>query len=218
MPVESDSVCCDLGAESVCSLCFPGDTSTAMLRTALLKTVIGVTLALVVMAVLGFAFEDELAAFAQWVADRLGFVGLAAILLVTDTLITPFPPDALLLVVAKSSMGQDWVFYVGLLGLVSAWAGLQGWAIGRWLGHFGPVQRMFADFKSEHEATLKKYGIWAVLAGAVTPMPFSVTCWAAGMLGMSFWPMLLACLFRVPRFYAYYGIVVTGVSMFNSSL
>jgi membrane protein YqaA with SNARE-associated domain len=186
-----------------------------MIRTALLKTVIAVIIALIVMAALGFAFEDELTAFAQWVADRLGFVGLAAVLMVTDTFVTPFPPDVLLLVVAKSTMGQDWVFYVGLLGFVSAWAGMQGWAIGRWLGHCEPVRRMFGDFKDEHEASLKKYGIWAVLAGAVTPMPFSVTCWTAGMLGMSFWPMLLACLFRVPRFYVYYGIVVTGVSMFN---
>jgi membrane protein YqaA with SNARE-associated domain len=74
---------------------------------------------------------------------------------------------------------------------------------------------MFGEFRTEHEALFKKYGLWAVLAGATTPMPFSVTCWTAGVLGVGFWPMVMACLFRIPRFYLYYGIVVTGVSLFN---
>lgn len=185
------------------------------MRAVLMKTVIAITVALVLMSVLGFAFEHELEVFAQWVADRLGFAGLGAILLVTDTVVTPFPPDVLLIVVAKSAFASDWPWYVGTLGAVSAWAGVQGWAIGRWLGHKPLSRRLFGEFKSEHADMVRKYGLWAVLAGAVTPMPFSVTCWSAGVLGLGFWPVLTACLFRIPRFYLYYGIVAAGVSLFN---
>ncbi len=186
-----------------------------MMRNALLKTIAAVVALTVLMAALGFVFEPQLEAGAQWVAERLGLVGLAAILLVTDTLVTPFPPDVLLLVIAKSALAAEWPVCVGILGVVSAWAGMQGWAIGRWLGHLPFFQRMFGEFRTEHEALFKKYGLWAVLAGATTPMPFSVTCWTAGVLGVGFWPMVMACLFRIPRFYLYYGIVVTGVSLFN---
>jgi hypothetical protein len=37
----------------------------------------------------------------------------------------------------------------------------------------------------------------------------------AGVLGLGFWPVLAASLFRIPRFYLYYGLIVTGVSFFN---
>ena len=161
------------------------------MRPVLVKTFIAVAVVLVLLSVVGFVFEHELELFAQWIADRLGFAGLCAILLVTDTVVTPFPPDVLLIVIAKSAFAQAWPFYVGM------------------------SRRLFGEFKSENADMVKKYGLWAVLAGAVTPMPFSVTCWSAGVLGLGFWPVLAACLFRIPRFYLYYGIVVTGMSLFN---
>lgn len=186
-----------------------------MIRDALFKTVAGILAALVVLGFLGFVYEPELEAFAQWVADRLGFAGLVAVILVTDTFVPPFPNDVLLLVVAKSVLKADWPVYVGILGLVSAWAGIQGWALGRWLGRRSFMRVVFGEFKAEHEDQIRKYGGWAVLAGALTPFPFSVTCWGAGVLGLGFWPVLTACLFRIPRFYLYYGVIVTGVSFFS---
>lgn len=188
------------------------------MRAVLVKTLIAIAVVLVLLSVLGVVFEQELELFAQWIADRLGFTGLCAILLVTDTVVTPFPPDVLLIVIAKSAFAANWPFHVGILGAVSAWAGMQGWAIGRWLGHRPLSRRLFGEFKSEHSDLVKKYGLWAVLGGAVTPVPFSVTCWSAGVLGLGFWPVLAACLFRIPRFYLYYGLIVTGVSVFNGKL
>lgn len=95
---------------------------------------------------------------------------------------------------------------------------MQGWVIGRWLGQRPLSHRLFGEFRNEHSDMVTKYGLRAVLIGAVTPMPFSVTCCSAGILGLGFWPVLAACLFRIPRFYLYYGIVVTSVSLFNGKL
>jgi uncharacterized membrane protein YdjX (TVP38/TMEM64 family) len=86
------------------------------MRAVLVKTFFAIAVVLVLLSVLGFVFEHELELFAQWIADRLGFTGLCAILLVTDTVVTPFPPDVLLIVIAKSAFAQDWPFYVGILG------------------------------------------------------------------------------------------------------
>ena len=48
-----------------------------MIRDALVKTFVGVLSAFVLLGFLGLAYELELEAFAQWVAGRLGFAGLA---------------------------------------------------------------------------------------------------------------------------------------------
>ncbi|MCW5602885.1 hypothetical protein [Nitrosomonas sp.] len=45
-----------------------------------------------VMSALGYLFEEELTVATDWLVSRIGFLGLCLILLVTDTLVTPFPP------------------------------------------------------------------------------------------------------------------------------
>ena len=186
-----------------------------MIRDALIKTVASLCVALVLLGVLGYVFEPELEAFARWVAERLGIAGLAAIILVTDTFIPPFPNDVLLLVIAKSDLKAGWPLHVGVRGMVSALAGILGWALGRWLGRNRFILAVLGEFMAEHENRINKYGFWVVLTGALTPFPFSVTCWGAGVLGLGFRPVLAACLFRLPRFYLYYGVIVTGVSFFG---
>ncbi len=189
-----------------------------MIQHNMLKALIALLAFLVGMAILGFMYEDEMAATTGWVVERVGFVGLAAILMVTDTLVTPFPPDLLLAVIAKSRLAADWPIYVGLLGLVSVIAGMTGYGIGRWLGHFRWSQRLFGEFREDHRSFLRKYGFWGVAIGSVTPLPYSVTCWTAGVLGIQ-WTKVLAAsiLFRVPRFYLYYWLLSTTGRLFSSA-
>jgi NADPH:quinone reductase-like Zn-dependent oxidoreductase len=70
-----------------------------MIQQHLLKARAGLFAFILVMAVLGFTSEAELTAGTTWVVERVGFIGLAAILMVTDTLVTPFRPDILLVVI-----------------------------------------------------------------------------------------------------------------------
>jgi len=175
----------------------------------------GLGLFLLIMGVLGYLFEGQLEAGAHWVVDRIGFAGLALILLVTDTLVTPFPPDILLVVIAKSPLSDNWPLYVGMLGLVSVTAGMTGYGIGRWLGHFEWSRRLFGQFKEDHEAFLRRYGFWAVALGSATPLPYSVTCWTAGVLGVR-WVHVLAAslLFRLPRIFIVYWLLTTTGNFF----
>lgn len=187
-----------------------------MLRDNLLKAGLGVVLFVLAMGVLGVLLEDELTTGTTWVVERIGFVGLCAILLVTDTLVTPFPPDLLLVVIAKSHLSEHWPGYVLVLGFVSVVAGMLGWGIGRWLGHRPIGRRLFGEFKGEHRAFIQRYGFWAVVLGSITPLPFSVTCWSAGVMGLRFAQVLLAALlFRVPRFVVYYWLIVRSGSLFQ---
>jgi membrane protein YqaA with SNARE-associated domain len=187
-----------------------------MVQQHLLKALLFLAAFLLVVAYLGIHFEEELMLGATLVVERIGFAGLAGILLVTDTLVTPFPPDLLLLVIANSPLAEHWWFYVSLLGLVSVAAGMLGWGIGRWLGHLQPVQRLFGGVQEHHREFIRRYGFWAVVLGAITPLPYSVTCWTAGMLGLRGLTVLLASLcFRAPRFLLYYWLLTSAGSLFG---
>jgi len=187
-----------------------------MIQENLLKALIALVAFLVVMGVLGFLFEEEMELATTWVVDRIGFAGLGLILLVTDTLVTPFPPDLLLVVIARSRLSDDWLRYVLTLGVISVAAGMLGWAIGRWLGHFRFVKQLFGEFKAEHQEFIRKYGFWAVAIGSITPFPFSVTCWTAGVMGLRWSTVLLAALlFRIPRFIGYYWLIASSGNWFG---
>lgn len=186
-----------------------------MIQQNLIKAVLGLVLFIVTMVALGIIFEDEMTFATTWVVERIGFWGLALILLMTDTLVTPFPPDILLIVIAKSHLSEHWPMYVGILGCVSVIAGMTGYGIGRWLGHFDWSKRLFGRFKNEHQAFIQKYGFWAVVIGAITPLPYSVTCWTAGVLNIRWYVVLSASiLFRIPRIYLYYWLLTSAKSLF----
>jgi membrane protein YqaA with SNARE-associated domain len=182
-----------------------------MIRQNLIKALVTLALFFVVLAVIGMVFEDDLLSATAWVAEHVGFVGMCLILLVTDTLVTPFPPDLLLVVVAHTELADNWLRYVLILGMVSVVAGMLGWSIGRWLGHFPFARRLFGEFKDENREFIRRYGFWAIAIGATTPLPFSATCWGAGILGIRWQTVLAAAvLFRIPRFVLYYWLIIAA--------
>jgi membrane protein YqaA with SNARE-associated domain len=168
------------------------------------------------MAAIGLVFEAELVEAANGIVNRIGFAGLCAILLINDMLVTPFPGDLLLVVIAKSDLAENWFLHVLILGLTSVCAGLLGWSIGRWLGHLRFVRRLVGQFKDEHQDFIRKYGFLAVALGSATPLPYSLTCWSAGIMEIR-WTTVLAAslLFRVPRFLIYYSLIVSAGSLFG---
>lgn len=187
-----------------------------MIQQNLIKAVVGLVLFLVAMAVLGLAYEEELVMITTWIVDRIGFLGLALILFFTDGLVTPVPPDLILVIVANSPLAENWPFYVSVLGLISVCAGMFGYGIGRWLGHFPWAQRLFGHFKEDHQRFIRKFGFWAIVLGSVTPLPYSVTCWTAGALGVRWTVVLSASLiFRIPRFLIFYWLLATSGGLFS---
>ncbi|MCX7946264.1 MAG: VTT domain-containing protein [Hydrogenophilus sp.] len=186
-----------------------------MIEETLRKTAISIVGLLLLMAALGWAYQAEIVAAAEWVARHVGFPGMAAIILFVDTFIVPFPPDSLLMVISRSHMAEQWWLYVIGIGLVSAWAGIQGYFIGRWLEHLPTLHRIFGKFREEHAPMLRRYGFWWVVLGATTPLPFSVTTWTSGMLRIPLWIVALASLFRVPRFLIYYLVIDAGLGLFS---
>ena len=182
-------------------------------RRNLISTLIALGAMAVGLGIFGKVFEEELLRSAEAVHHALGVWGLLGVVFMTDAVFSPVPPDVVLVVVANSKLHASWSSLLPAIGLTSALAGNVGWFIGsrgariRWLAPW------VARARQRHEKTLHRYDRWAVVLGAVTPLPFSVICITAGALGMKLRRLSPITLLRVPRFVVFYWVIVWSTSL-----
>jgi membrane protein YqaA with SNARE-associated domain len=63
-----------------------------------------------------------------------------------------------------------------------------------------PKVEQWLDQKvSKGKAFMNQYGLWALAIGALTPLPYSMMCWACGIVRVRFIPFFLISLLRIPR-------------------
>ena len=156
---------------------------------------------------IALSFKPQLEAFAEWFTHDFGLLGIGVMVFVADLMISPVPPDFALAMLGRSDLHDQWMLLVPLLGLVSTLAGICGWMVGHRLKHLKFVKRMLAQFGNENRRAIRKFGFWMVIIGALTPLPFSLTCWLAGIFKLSFKNFVIAASFRVPRFVIYYWAI-----------
>ena len=175
------------------------------------KTAIGLAILFALCTAAAIFYREELSSVTHWIFGKTGFIGLFSLVLIADTFVAPLPPDAALLIIAKGGAASDAYWAIPLLGLISALAGNLGWLIGRQLSSLSFVQRVSNLGGGKQRKLVEKYGRLTVVLGALTPLPFSVTCWAAGIVGMKWSRFAPLTLLRIPRFIVYYlFIAFTG--------
>ncbi len=159
-----------------------------------------------IAAVLVSQFNEELELVTNYVFDEFGIWGVTGALFITDSFISPLPPDSLLVLVASSSYHQDWLWVISGLGVVSTLAGYLGYGCGLVLSRT-KMDLLFRSFRDQSQERIHKYGSWAIVLGALTPIPFSITCWTAGLMHLPFRMVWWPCLLRIPRYVMYYAAI-----------
>ncbi len=184
-----------------------GEVDPGYLRRLTVRTVVGILVLGVVVGLAGAYLESHMVTASEWVTDRLGVAGMLLGVALTDTIISPLPPDLFLVVIAKGALAESWTWLVPLAGVASTCGGIVGSFVGRAIGTrwLGPRARRMLE---EQRPVIQRYGVWAVALGAVTPIPFSVTCWLAGLARMDPKRIAAVCTLRVPRFVLYYLFIV----------
>jgi len=103
-----------------------------------------------------------------------------SLLSVTESIFFPIPPDPLL--ISISIIRPEIAIWLGILTTVSS---VIGAVIGHWLGKiFGrplllKISSNFMIYKAER--LINKYGIWAILISAFTPIPYKIFAISAGV-------------------------------------
>ena len=108
-----------------------------------------------------------------------------------ESIFFPIPPDPLL--IAMGVLQPNLAIVFGIIVTVSSVAGAM---VGHWLGkRFGKplVYRWFPDrLVDTAESLLARYGVWATLVAAFTPVPYKVFAISAGALDLDRRTFLLA--------------------------
>lgn len=143
---------------------------------------------------IGFADSD----FAVWVLAISSFA---------ESIFFPIPPDPLLIALSINQPQNALIFAV-----IVTVASVGGAVVGHWLGaRFGRplLLRFVSEGKVEAvERMFLKYGTWAILFAAFTPIPYKVFAISAGILDMNLRSFIIASIIgRGARFLLIGGLV-----------
>jgi membrane protein YqaA with SNARE-associated domain len=139
----------------------------------------------------------------------LGGFGVALGFFIPDAFTLPLPNDvAAVLGLAGGLSFLEVTLWATAGSLVG---GSVGYAIGRNLRKTRMVQRIFERRGGLVQHTMDRYGITAVAVAAVTPLPYSIFCWAAGAARIPFGQFFIISQLRWARVAGYLYLIQLGL-------
>ena len=141
---------------------------------------------------------ENLLNLAKGLVEDYGYLGIFLIAF-TESIIQPIPPD--IFISGGTIFGLNPLFASLIATLGSVLGGIVGYFLGKFLGE--PIfKKIFKEnWYNKGELLFRKYGIWAVIIAAITPIPFKAICWLAGIFEMPLGGFILASIVgRLPRF------------------
>lgn len=147
------------------------------------------------------------------IGDRLPL--LLGIFTVSEVVFGIIPPELFMLIWQSKGILSEYVVNLTYLTLISYAAGVLGYYIGRYFSKTSLYQRINERYLKQYDRQLKKFGIYIVLVGAVTPVPFSATCMLAGSVNIPIKDFLLICISRILRFTVYGWMVWSFPNWFS---
>lgn len=177
-------------------------------RKLMVQAVLGFVGVFGVMLALGAFARAPLERFGHWFVGRFGLVGMGIGTLLADGFHIPPPPQFYLLA-AITDPGPD----TGALIVVpaaSVVAGMVAYGMGRLLANVAFVRRFIERTRERVDPLFERYGLWAVVIAAVTPVPYSFFCYLLGAYRMPRWLMGVVLALRVPRLLAMYAMMRLG--------
>ena len=138
-----------------------------------------------------FELLHKMADWTEGLADSDWAVALLSLIAVSESVVFPIPPDPLLIAIGLANPGSAiWLAILVTVGSVI------GAVLGHWLGRKvgRPVlRRLISESKiTRVEAMFNKYGAWAILIAAFTPIPFKVFTILAGVMNLEMRPFIIA--------------------------
>lgn len=142
--------------------------------------------------------------------DNLGLPGVFLGILLTDSLTFPVPPDTYLLIAVASEKNALIMLILCCVGSITA--GNLAYFLGPYLAKAPFFNSRIEGFRKKGEKLFQRYGVWAVVIAALTPIPFSIVCWFSAIYKMDRTKFFFATFARIPRLVGYYWLFVLGWS------
>jgi membrane protein YqaA with SNARE-associated domain len=132
---------------------------------------------------------------------KFGYFGLF-LLGLSIAIYQPVAPDFFIIGFSGIGLNAYWAATIAFIGTVIG--AILGYGVGRWLEKVILIKliRKWQNRFDRGKVLFRKYGVWAVLIAAVSPLPLSQISWLAGMSRMSLVKFSLTiCAGLIPRYF-----------------
>lgn len=187
----------------------PKGENTLNARALGVKIIVGGALFAALIVVLGSLFWEPLHALSREFVTRFGGPGIFLGFFTADAFTMPIPVDALSTFGLVGGMNFFEVVLWAASG--SLMGGCLGYYVGGWLRRFSWFQRLYGQRAQEMDRLVARYGAHALALTALTPLPYSLGCWACGALKMRFSLFFMVSLLRIPRVAGYLSLIYFGL-------
>ena len=151
---------------------------------------------------------DGLIEFAKGIIMNHGYTGIF-ILTTAEQFIFPIPAD--IFITIGTSLGLSFKKILWIISAAAILGSLIGYFLGKYIGH--PIIQWLVGKErlEKSEKFIKKWGVWGVILAGLTPLPFKIVTWTAGIFEMplkKFIPAVMVS--RIPRYFitAYAGVLL----------
>lgn len=173
------------------------------------RLALGLGFLLTASVVAAYLFREQMLAVGHWFVDGFGGPGIAVGYFIPDAFTVPLPNDAFTTFGRLGGMDFWVVVAWGTLG------SLAGGSTGYWIARlaFRRSKRLRAYVEERSGDLMKKIhrgGAVVLAAAALTPLPYSIACWAAGAVQMPYGRFFAVSLLRVFRVAFYLWLIEAG--------
>jgi len=186
-------------------------------RSYLVRNLIYMVVGVVILVGLAYVAQRYLGHHLEAASRRLtntaGYPGVFVSIWLIDTFTLPISPDVILAFVAHEGSTLSAPLALTVICVASITAGNTGYYLAKRIGNWGFIQRRLAKSYRKGHKLFERFGVWTVVIAGLTPLPFSIVCWFAGLYEMKPWPLFWATWSRIPRFVGWYYLLRLGFSL-----
>lgn len=189
------------------------ETPSGFLLRNLLKGLLWFAVIITAYILLEGYIEETLSQYMKVLAGRQ--LLLFSIFTVSEIVFGIIPPEFFMILWQHQGDLVQYIINLSILTIISYGAGVLGYYIGVTFAKTPFFKRIREQHLAQYEYSFRKYGMYLVLVGAITPLPFSATCMLAGSVRLPFKTFLLVCISRILRFVVYGWMVWSFPNWFN---
>lgn len=171
----------------------------SFLGNSLLKSLMPIILFIAALVLIHF-FVYDINDLLTKMTNTFPVWGILSVFFVSETILGLIPPD---IFIAWSGQTSSPILYLSVLAVLSYFGGIIAYYIGRGISRIPSVNNYLNVKMVKHIKNTRKWGGLLIVAGALVPIPFSITTLAAGIINYSAKGVWLFGLFRFLRFYLY---------------
>ena len=152
-----------------------------------------------------FTIDDGL----ELLSETFSRTGVLITFFISETLLGLIPPE---IFIAWSKKTANPIASLAILASISYFGGLLSFFIGKTILKITSVKNYLEIKMAKYLKNTSRWGGFLILIGALLPVPFSITCVAAGMIKYPFKGVIFFGLFRFLRFALYAWAIFSVVS------